>query len=189
MFPREQDREVYFGPSRLTELCCWQASCDLPNSLHGTKLLKDNLWYLTLASKMTIELRTTLNPTLVEQLHALYQDEWWTEGRTLPDVEKMLRHSDLLFAYVDADGTLAGFARVLTDHVFKAFVFDVIVHPRYRGTGLGARIMRDVTTHPVLSQVSGIELYCRPELNDFYRSFGFVPASGEINLMRRARNP
>jgi predicted GNAT family N-acyltransferase len=100
----------------------------------------------------------------------------------------MLRCSDFVFAYVDAEDRLVGFARVLTDHVYKAFLFDVIVRPAYRGTGLGRRIMHDVTSHPVLSQVASIELYCRPELNAFYESFGFARiASGEIDLMRRAR--
>ena len=137
---------------------------------------------------MKIELRTALTPALVEQLHALYRNEWWTSDRRLSDLEKMLQGSDFVFAYVDEGGRLAGFARVLSDHVYKAFLFDVIVRPAYRGTGLGGRIMRDVTTHPVLSRVSSIELYCRPDLNDFYRSFGFVKvASGEIDLMRRVR--
>jgi len=137
---------------------------------------------------MKIELRTTLAPALVEQLHELYQNEWWTSERKLSDVETMLRFSDFVFAYVDADDSLAGFARVLSDYVYKAFLFDVIVSPAYRGTGLGSRILRDVTTHPVLSRVSSIELYCRPDLNDFYSSFGFVRvASGEIDLMRRVR--
>lgn len=136
---------------------------------------------------MMIELKTTLTPPQVEQLHNLYQQEWWTIGRELSDVQVMIEHSDFIFAYVDSESNLVGFARVLTDHVFKAFVFDVIVHPRYRGAGIGARIMRDVTEHPVLSRVKGIELYCRPELNDFYRSFGFSNDTGEINLMRRTR--
>ena len=137
---------------------------------------------------MKIELRTALTPALVEQLHALYRNEWWTSDRRLSDLEKMLQGSDFVFAYVDEGERLAGFARVLSDHVYKAFLFDVIVRPAYRGTGLGGRIMRDVTTHPVLSRVSSIELYCRPDLNDFYRSFGFVKvASGEIDLMRRVR--
>ncbi len=136
---------------------------------------------------MTIELRTTLTPALVEQLHELYQNEWWTAGRKLPDVQAMLDHSDFVFAYIDSENNLAGFARVLTDHVFKAFLFDVIANPKYRGTGLGTRIIRDVISHPVLSRVSSIELYCRPELNDFYRSFGFSNDTGEINLMRRVR--
>ena len=61
------------------------------------------------------------------QLHALYQREWWTAGRTLEDVRAMLAGSDHLYGICDGEtAQLAGFARVLTDGVFKALVFDVI---------------------------------------------------------------
>ena len=61
---------------------------------------------------MKIELRTALTPALVEQLHALYRNEWWTSDRRLSDLEKMLQGSDFVFAYVDEDERLAGMRRV-----------------------------------------------------------------------------
>lgn len=141
-----------------------------------------------MAKSMTLLLQSHLEPHQIKQLVAMYQDEWWTKGRSLPEVESMLRGTDHLFAYVDTLGNLAGFARVLTDSVYKAFLFDVIVRPDCRGTGLGARIVRDVAAHPTLSSVASIELYCRPELVPFYEAFGFTADLGDIKLMRRKRS-
>ena len=55
----------------------------------------------------------------------------------------MLRHTDHVSGVCDAKtGRLLAFARVLTDGVFKAFVFDVIVAAECRGRSLGSRLMR-----------------------------------------------
>ena len=134
---------------------------------------------------MTIQRQSHLEPHQVRQLTAMYQSEWWTKGRSLTDVEAMLRGSDLLFAYVDTLGDLAAFARVLTDGVYKAFLFDVIVRADCRGTGLGARIVHDVAANPTLSRVASIELYCKPELAPFYEALGFTSDVDGILLMRR----
>ena len=84
-----------------------------------------------------------LNAEQIRQLHAPFQNEWWSKGRSLADVQTMLAHSDLVFGVCEQDTqTLVGFARVLTDWVFKAFIFDVIAHPGYRDKGLGKLLMQ-----------------------------------------------
>ena len=82
-----------------------------------------------------------------ERLTELYQLEWWTRGRTLEQVTTMLTHSDNIFGMVTEEQELIGFARVLTDYVFKALVLDVIVVAEHRGEGLGRRLMEEVLGH------------------------------------------
>ena len=90
----------------------------------------------------------SLSAEQTHQLHALYQGEWWSRGRTLADVQAMLQRGSLVFALYDASsGDLLAFARVLTDHIFKALIFDVIVHPAHRARGLGRTIIRHVLEH------------------------------------------
>ena len=123
----------------------------------------------------------------VSQLYRLYQLEWWTKGRSLADVHTMLTHSDYIFGVCEpGSDRLIAFARVLTDRVFKAFIFDVIVDRAYRGTGLGKATMERVVSHPDLFRVKHFELYCLPELIPFYARWGFSTQVGEIVLMRRA---
>jgi GNAT superfamily N-acetyltransferase len=130
-----------------------------------------------------------LDGDLPEQLHRLYLDEWWTHRRTADDVRRMLEGSDVVVALVDDDegGRLAGFARVITDFVYKALVLDVIVRREYRDTGLGARLMDEVVGHPRLKDVLHFELYCRPELVPFYERWGFSDDLGEIRFLRRGQ--
>ena len=122
----------------------------------------------------------------VEQLHALFQQEWWTRGRSLDDVRRMLVGSQVVLGFVDdADGDLVAFARAITDDVYKALVLDVIVRSDHHGTGLGARLMDAVLHHPRLAGVRHLELYCRPELVAFYERWGFTTDLGKLRFMRR----
>jgi len=126
-----------------------------------------------------------LTETQARELHALYQNEWWTRGRTLEATRTMLLHTDLLFGICERDtGRLVAFARVLTDRAFKGFVFDLIVAPEQRAKGLGSRLVRRIVEHPDLRSVRHIELACRPELTAYYGRLGFTTDVGGINLMR-----
>ncbi len=122
----------------------------------------------------------------VQQLVALYQDEWWARGRTIDEVRGMLAGSDHVFALCTSPGgQLAAFARVLTDGVFKALLFDVIVAPAFRNQGLGRLLMDAVVNHSALSRVRHIELYCLPEMAAFYEQWGFSTDVSGVSLMRR----
>jgi predicted N-acetyltransferase YhbS len=130
-----------------------------------------------------------LTESQAQDLHALYQNEWWTRGRTLAATRTMLLHTDLLFGICERDtGRLVAFARVLTDRAFKAFIFDLIVAPEQRAKGLGSRLVRRIVEHPDLRAVGHIDLNCRPELTAYYGRLGFTTDVGGTLLMRRC-NP
>jgi predicted GNAT family N-acyltransferase len=120
----------------------------------------------------------------INQLHALYQQEWWTKGRSAEDTEKCVLGSQICIGIVSETDELIGFARVITDYVFKAFVFDVIVRHDRRGLGLGNKLLSLITTHHQLASVRHFELYCLPEMMTFYTKHGFVSDVGKIQLMR-----
>ena len=121
----------------------------------------------------------------VRQLHDFYTREWWTTGRALEDVRTMLSGSSYVYAFC-AEGTrrLVGFARVLTDDVFKAFIFDLIVDSAHRGHELGQKIMKTILDDPRLARVKHFELYCLPELEPYYERLGFSGDVGGVRLMR-----
>jgi predicted GNAT family N-acyltransferase len=123
----------------------------------------------------------------IRDLHRLYRGEWWTKGRTLDEATRVVEGSDFVFAFVHrSDDRLAAFARVVTDRVFKALIFDVIVAPPCRGHGLGRALMARIIDHPVIGRVRHLELYCRPELKSYYEQWGFSAELPEVNFMRRS---
>lgn len=135
---------------------------------------------------MAIETGYVVLPAHVEQLCALFAGEWWSVGRARADVERMLRHCEVV-TLSDGD-RLVGFARAVTDYAYKALVLDVIVAPSHRGTGLGRRLMDAIMQHPELSRVRHFELYCKPEMKAFYEDWGYTTDVGDIVLMRYSRS-
>lgn len=120
----------------------------------------------------------------IPKLHELYARQWWTSQRTLADIKKMLAASDLLFAYWDEQkDKLAAFARVLTDHVYRAIIFDVIVDEELRGSGLGKKLMNDIINET--SHIERVELYCKDDKIAFYEKLGFTTLPTTW-LMRKA---
>ena len=64
----------------------------------------------------------SLSEKHIAQLHALYQQEWWTKGRSAEDTKKCVFGSQICIGIVSETDELVGFARVITDYVFKAFI-------------------------------------------------------------------
>ena len=126
----------------------------------------------------------TLNENHINQLHDLYQHEWWTKSRTLDDTKICVKHSQICIGLIDDQHNLIGFCRIITDYIFKAFIFDVIVQPDMRGAGLGDTLISLVKNHEHLRDVKHIELYCLPDMVDFYTKHGFTSDTGNMQLMR-----
>ena len=125
-----------------------------------------------------------LTESYCEQLLKLYKQAWWATDRTLDEAKRCLNGSQLTIGVLNESGNLVAFSRVLTDYVFKAFIFDVIVDEHHRGNQLGDRLLSHIRTHPTLAGVKHIELYCRDDVLDFYVSRGFERQSNGFHFMR-----
>jgi GNAT superfamily N-acetyltransferase len=128
-----------------------------------------------------------LTAAQVDDLVALYQTAWWSVGRRRADVEVMLRGC-LPCAFLDADGRVIAFARALSDGVYKALVFDVIVAEAHRGEGLGERLIDTLLAHPRVARCAHVELYCLPALIPFYERWGFTRDLGDVTFLRLTRS-
>jgi len=126
----------------------------------------------------------TLDKRHINQLYKLYQQGWWTKGRSLQETEKCVIGSQICIGAIDQNNDLLGFARVLTDYTFKALIFDVIVRRDQRGKGIGDELLSVIKTHSELQAVKHFELYCLPDMSNFYTKHGFSSDVGEIKLMR-----
>jgi predicted GNAT family N-acyltransferase len=127
----------------------------------------------------------TLTESQVSDLMDLYKNEFWSDKRTREDVVKMLASSDVIIGLVDECDRLIAFTRVITDFVYRAMVFDVIVKSAHRKMGLGAKLMDALVNHPELQAVETFSLTCLPNMIPFYKRWGFTDDVGEIKFLRR----
>ena len=114
----------------------------------------------------------------------MYKEVWWGKERSFEDTIKCVQGSQICIGILDNNDKLVGFTRVISDFIYKAIIFDVIVSTTYRGNGLGKDLMDLVKQHTELKKVKHFELYCLPEMEAFYSSFGFSTEVGGIKLMR-----
>lgn len=137
--------------------------------------------------KNRLELLRALTPEQVDQLVDLFQQEWWTKGREIADVERLMARAGPIFAFIDPlNGELVAFARAMTDGVYKAMIFDIIVKDTWRNTGLGRLLMDTVMTDPVLARVKHRELYCVEGMLPFYEKWGFTANLPGLFFMRQS---
>ncbi|TKB81088.1 MAG: GNAT family N-acetyltransferase [Nitrospira sp.] len=120
-----------------------------------------------LKTTVTFSEKKSLQP---EQLLTLFQQAPWAKGRTLNDARDMLRHTDVALCAWDGDH-LVGFGRVLTDFVYRATIWDVIVDEAYQKQGIGAEIVQRILHHPRLKKVELFWLCTRRP--GFYEKLGF----------------
>lgn len=125
-----------------------------------------------------------LHQNHLTQLQALYDDTWFAQGRSGSEIELMLQNSPLTLGLIEED-QLIGFCRGITDGVYKAFLFDIIIHNQYQGQGLGQKLVKAALDHKTLKDIPHVELYCPEEISGFYHTLGFK--TRESKLLRLTR--
>lgn len=108
----------------------------------------------------------------VGQLLDLYRCADWSKNRTAEEAATVLANSSLVLTLWDGP-RLVAFARVLTDFIFRAAIYDVIVHPDVQGRGVGKALIYKVLNHPSLKKVPVFHLLTRDK-RPFYEKLGFV---------------
>ena len=104
------------------------------------------------------------------KLTHLFNQAPWAKGRTEADAKQMLANTDLSVCVWDGE-RLVGFGRVLTDYVYRASIWDIIVDKTYQGQGIGAELVRRILNHPRLKKVQLFWLCTRTPR--FYEKLGF----------------
>ncbi|MBW4466366.1 MAG: GNAT family N-acetyltransferase [Pegethrix bostrychoides GSE-TBD4-15B] len=105
-------------------------------------------------------------------LQALFQaTAFWAQDRSLEDWQIALTHSKPIVTAWDGE-QLIGFARATSDGIYRATIWDVVVHPNYQGAGLGRRLVETVLAHPHVSRVERVYLMTTHQ-QQFYQRIGF----------------
>ncbi|MDA1305379.1 MAG: GNAT family N-acetyltransferase [Nitrospirae bacterium] len=104
-------------------------------------------------------------------LLSLFQQSSWAGDRTLEDTQDMVKHTNVFITAWDG-GQLVGCGRVLTDYVYRASIWDVIVDKPYQGQDIGTGIINTILSHSTLQRVDLFWL-CTRDNQAFYETLGF----------------
>lgn len=106
------------------------------------------------------------------QLQSLFKTTaFWAGDRKIEDLEIAINNSNPVISVWDGD-RIIGFARATSDGVYRATIWDVIVHPDYQGNGLGRKLVETVLSHPLLNRVEKVYLMTTYQ-QKFYERIGF----------------
>ena len=119
------------------------------------------------------------------QLVRLFHQAPWAKDRSPEETQAMLRQTDLVLCAWDAE-QLVGFGRVLTDFMYRATIWDVIVDRAYHKQGIGTEIVRRILHHPRLQQVELFWLCTRRP--GFYERLGFSSKEQTGMVWSRSKN-
>lgn len=107
-----------------------------------------------------------------DKLQQLFQDTaFWARDRRREDVELAVANSHPVISAWDGD-RLIGFARATSDGIYRATIWDVVVHPTYQGAGIGRKLVQTVLAHPHLCRVERVYLMTTNQ-QAFYERIGF----------------
>jgi len=101
----------------------------------------------------------------------LFQQSSWAGGRSLEDTQEMVQHTNVFITAWDG-ARMVGCGRVLTDYVYRASIWDVIVDGQYQGQDIGTEIIHRILSHSSLQRVELFWL-CTRDKQAFYETLGF----------------
>jgi GNAT superfamily N-acetyltransferase len=123
----------------------------------------------------------------IDVVHSFLSTEaYWVRGRSRETIERLVRESSRVIAAYAPDGSLVGFARVMTDGSNMAWLGDVFVLSGHRGRDVGVEIVREAVEDP--RSVDCLWYLNTSDAHGLYERFGFRPADPGRTLVRRRRD-
>lgn len=123
-----------------------------------------------------------LSPAALQQLQTLLQvATFWAQDRRVEDLAVAIANSKPVISAWDQE-RLIGFARATSDGVYRATIWDVVVHPDYRRSGLGHKLVETMLAHPHMNRVERIYLITTHQQR-FYERIGFQANSSTTMVL------
>ncbi|BAY26383.1 hypothetical protein NIES2100_61980 [Calothrix sp. NIES-2100] len=108
----------------------------------------------------------------LDQLQQLFNlSAFWAKERSIEDLKIAITNSDPVISLWD-EKKLVGFARATSDGIYRATIWDVVIHPEYRGRGLGSKLVETILSHPRMRRVERVYLMTTHQ-QGFYEKIGF----------------
>ena len=117
---------------------------------------------------MNISICKNMKQANLTEMREVYASVGWMK-HTNDRIKQVFEASNVI-ALAKADGRIIGLGRAMSDGVFNAAIYDVVVHHDYQGKGIARLIMNHLLEE--LKDVSCVHLLSTAGNEDFYRQFG-----------------
>jgi ribosomal protein S18 acetylase RimI-like enzyme len=117
---------------------------------------------------MDIEIHSDFTNANLDERKEIHASVGWTK-HTNEIIKQVFEVSNVL-ALVKVNGRIIGIGRGMTDGVFNAAIYDVVVHRDFQGQGIAKKIMEFLLDK--LSNVSCVHLISTTGNEGFYRKLG-----------------
>ncbi|WP_445632334.1 Acetyltransferase [Nostoc sp. DSM 114161] len=111
---------------------------------------------------------------------------FWAKGRSIEDLSIAIANSEPVISAWDSQ-RLIGFARATSDGIYRATIWDVVIHPEYRNNGLGSNLVETVLSHPRMRWVERVYLMTTHQ-QEFYKKIGFQPNTTTTMVLHNLAN-
>lgn len=130
----------------------------------------------TSALRFRLENSKSIHPAHIRQL---FRAAGWKEDiarYSAAQIRRLLRQSHIVLTAWHGKN-LVGLASAVSDGVLCGMVQNLIVHPRYRRHGLGARLLRALVHHMSSQRIGSLYVLGARGVpaRDFFRRAGFRP--------------
>ena len=112
----------------------------------------------------------------IAEVMDLLKQTYWADKRSLEQVRKSMEHSRCYGVYLEEEGKLVGFARVISDFSTTYYLCDVIVDERWQHQGFGRTLISYIENLPEYQNLRGI-LITR-DAHGLYEKFGYQTLDG-----------
>lgn len=118
---------------------------------------------------MKLDIKEEFHSGDLEEMKAVYQSVGWIKHS--PEVIKQVFESSNVIVIVKAEEQVVGFGRALSDGVFNAAIYDIVVHREFQDQGIARKIMTRLLDR--LQGVSCVHLISTSGNEEFYKKCGF----------------
>ncbi|WP_088044657.1 GNAT family N-acetyltransferase [Bacillus sp. EAC] len=117
---------------------------------------------------MNIQIHDDFSNANLNEMKEVYGSVGWTKQTN--EIIKQVFGASNVIALVTVNGRIIAFGRAISDGVFNAAIYDIVVHRDFQGQGIAKKIMEFLLDK--LSNVSCVHLISTTGNEAFYRKLG-----------------
>lgn len=103
------------------------------------------------------------------EMKKVYMSVGWMKHSE--EVIRQVFESSNVKVIVKADNRIIGFGRAISDGVFNAAIYDIVVHKEFQNRGIAKKILSHILEK--LTHISCVHLISTSGNEDFYKKHGF----------------